>query len=47
MRRINPNVEINLFSSLHKVNLDTLPGYKHNGRMHSFLENLSPDDTEN
>ena len=46
LRKINPNVEINLFSSLHKVNLDTLPGYKHNGQMHSFLENMSPKDTE-
>ena len=46
LRRINPNVEINLFSSLHKVNLDTLPGYKHNGQMHSFLENMSSNDTE-
>ena len=47
LRKVNPNVEINLFSSLHKVNLDTLPGYKHNGQMHSFLENMSPKDTEN
>ncbi|MDO4370560.1 MAG: tRNA 2-thiocytidine biosynthesis TtcA family protein [Clostridia bacterium] len=46
LRKINPNVEINLFSSLHKVNLDTLPGYKHNGQIHSFLENMSPKDTE-
>ncbi len=41
LKKINPNVEINLFSSLHKVNLDTLPGYKHNGQMHSFLENMN------
>ena len=47
LRKVNPNVEINLFSSLHKVNLDTLPGYKHNGQMHSFLENMPPKDTEN
>ena len=40
MREINPNVEINLFASLHKVNLDTLPGYKTGGEMHSFLERL-------
>ena len=40
MRQINPNVEINLFGSLHKVNLDTLPGYKTKGEMHSFLEGL-------
>ena len=40
MRQVNPNVEINLFASLHKVNLDTLPGYKADGQMHSFLEKL-------
>ncbi len=40
MRKVNPNVEINLFASLHKVNLDTLPGYKQDGQMHSFLEKL-------
>ena len=40
LRAVNPNVEINLFASLHKVNLDTLPGYKTNGEMHSFLERL-------
>ncbi len=40
MRQINPNVEINIFSSLHKVNLDTFPAYKTNGKMHSFLEKL-------
>lgn len=41
LRKVNPNVEINLFASLHKVNLDTLPGYKTQGEMHSFLERLS------
>ena len=40
LRAVNPNVEINLFASLHKVNLDTLPGYKTGGEMHSFLELL-------
>lgn len=40
MRKLNPNVEINIFASLHKVNLDTLPGYKTGGQIHSFLERL-------
>lgn len=40
MRKVNPNVEINIFASLHKVHLDTLPGYKTDGEMHSFLEKL-------
>ena len=38
LKKINPNVEINLFGALHKVNLDTFPGYKTGGKMHSFLE---------
>ena len=40
MKKVNPNVEINIFASLHKVNLDTLPGWKTGGEMHSFLEKL-------
>ena len=40
MREVNPNVEINIFASMHKVNLDTFPGYKADGEMHSFLEKL-------
>ena len=40
MKKVNPNVEINIFASLHKVNLDTLPGWKTGGEMHSFLERL-------
>lgn len=38
----NPNIEINLFNSIHKVNVDTFVGYKLNGEEHSFLENFEP-----
>ena len=38
LKKINPNIEHNLFGSIHKVNLDTLPGYKAANIMHSFLE---------
>lgn len=41
MKKINPNVEINIFAAMHKVNLDTFPGYKQDGEMHSFLEFLN------
>ena len=34
----NPNIEANLFGSLHTVQLDTLPGWKTGGAAHSFLE---------
>ena len=34
----NPNVENNIFQSIHNVQLDTLAEYKQNGEKHSFLE---------
>ena len=34
----NPNVERNIFKSIHNVKLDTLPGYKQNGVEVSFLD---------
>lgn len=38
LKKTNPNIERNLFNSLHHVNVDTFPAYKQNGEMHSFLE---------
>ena len=35
----NPNVERNIFKSIHNVKLDTLPGYKQNDKEYSFLDN--------
>ena len=43
LREICPDVEINLFNSIHNVNADTMPGYKLNGEVHSFLERLGED----
>lgn len=43
LKRDNPNLEINLFNSLHKVNVDTLVGYKLNGETHSFLERFGEE----
>lgn len=34
----NPEIEKNLFNSIHRCNVDTLPGFKQDGEMHSFLE---------
>lgn len=36
--KLNPDVEHNLFKSLHNVHLDTFIEYKANGERHSFLE---------
>lgn len=38
LKKENPNVENNIFQSIHNVQLDTLAEYKQNGRQHSFLE---------
>ncbi|MBE7051160.1 MAG: tRNA 2-thiocytidine biosynthesis protein TtcA [Ruminococcaceae bacterium] len=38
LRKVNPNVEHNLFESIHNVSVDTLVEYKLGGETHSFLE---------
>lgn len=38
LRKTNPNLENSIFSSVHAVCLDTMPGYKRRGVRHSFLE---------
>lgn len=39
LRKINQNVDHNIFKSLDNVNLDCVLGYKKNKEKHSFLEN--------
>lgn len=49
IKHINPDVDDNLFRSMHNVNLATMPGYRDSdsGSVHSFLERYSkPDDNE-
>ena len=38
LKKENPNVENNIFQSIHNVQLDTMAGYKQAGTEHSFLE---------
>ncbi len=45
LKRDNPNIEKSIFRSIHAVSLDTFPGYKTEGREHSFLERF--DRSEN
>ena len=40
LKKTNPDIEINLFNSIHRCNVDTLVGYKQDGVEHSFLEKL-------
>ncbi len=39
LKKVNPDIEKNIFNSIHKVNVDTICGYKLDGEQHSFLEN--------
>ncbi len=41
LRKVNPEVDDNIFRSLHNVNLATIPGWRDrdSGTSHSFLEN--------
>ena len=41
LKKETPNIEDNIFSSLHAVCLDTMPGYRARGVDHSFLENYA------
>lgn len=38
LKKVNPQVESNIFKSVENVNLDTVIGYKQNSVKHSFLE---------
>ncbi len=41
LKKDNPNIEKNIFNSIHCVHLDTFPGYKTGGVRYSFLENYN------
>lgn len=38
LKKVNPNVENNIFTALHAVCLDTLPGYKQHGKEYDFSD---------
>ena len=38
LRETNPNIDRNIFHAIHTVHLDTFPGFKTEGELHSFLE---------
>lgn len=38
LRKDNPNIDRSIFNAIHAVHIDTFPGYKSEGEMHSFLE---------
>ena len=38
LRRDNPDIDKSIFNSIHSVCIETFPGYKKDGKDHSFLE---------
>ena len=38
LKKTNPDIEKSIFNSIHSVWIDTFPGYKKDGKEHSFLE---------
>lgn len=47
LKKENPNIEKNIFNSIHHLHLDTFPAYKTKGEMHTFLENYDETEKEN
>lgn len=41
LKKMNPQIESNIFNSLHNVHVDTFIEYKEDGERHSFLERFS------
>ena len=46
LKKVNPNIEKSIFSSIHNVCLDTMVCYKSDGIKHSFLDDYDDTDTE-
>ncbi len=43
LKQENPEIEDNIFRALHAVHIETFPGYKKDGSLHSFLEEYGDD----
>lgn len=44
LKKTNPNVDKNIFNSVHSVCLDTMVGYKSKGKEHFFLDDYDNED---
>lgn len=47
LKKNNPNIELNIFNSIHHLHFDTFPAYKTKGEMHTFLEHYDETEAEN
>lgn len=43
LKRDNPLIDKSIFNSIHAVSLDTMPGYKTQGKTYSFLDNYDEE----
>ncbi|MBO7373900.1 MAG: tRNA 2-thiocytidine biosynthesis protein TtcA [Oscillospiraceae bacterium] len=43
LRKDNPTLDRSIFNAIHAVHIDTFPGYKSEGAMHSFLERFQDE----
>ncbi len=43
LKKTNPDIEKNIFNSIHRANVDTLVGYKLLGEEHSFLDHYDAE----
>ncbi len=43
LKKDNPNIEKSIFNSLHSVCIETFPGYKAEGKRHSFMERFDEE----
>ena len=43
LKKTNPEIEDNIFRALHAVRIESFPGYKADGQMHSFLEDYNEE----
>ena len=46
LRKDNPNIDRSIFNAIHAVHLDTFPGYKRDGEIHSFLEQFRREEND-
>ncbi len=47
LKKVNPEVDNHIFKSVEKVNLETIIGYKKNGKIYSFLDDYEDRKGEN
>ena len=47
LKQVNPYIDVNIFRSIHNINLETIIGYKKGNEKHSFLDDYNDPDITN